>query len=96
MTVYVDDMRMTARVGRFNARWSHLMADTREELDDFARRLGLRPSWIQHPGTPKEHYDVTDPVRVKALALGAVPITWKDAGRLFLARQRGEVFVPKS
>lgn len=44
MTVYVDDMRVPARVGRINARWSHLMADTDEELHEFAARLGLRRS----------------------------------------------------
>lgn len=32
MTVYVDDMRRPATVGRISARWSHLTADTREEL----------------------------------------------------------------
>ncbi|SKM81422.1 Uncharacterised protein [Mycobacteroides abscessus subsp. massiliense] len=60
MTVYVDDMRMPARVGRLQARWSHLMADTDEELHAFAARLGLKRSWHQKPGTAISHYDVTD------------------------------------
>lgn len=47
MTVYIDDMRRPARVGRLNAVWSHLMADTDDELHAFAARLGLRRSW--HP-----------------------------------------------
>lgn len=74
MTVYVDDMRMPARVGRLNAKWSHLMADTDEELHAFAERLGLKRSWHQKPGTPISHYDVTDSKRDEALRLGAVPI----------------------
>lgn len=95
MTVYVDDMRRHATVGRIRARWSHLLADTRQELDDFAARLGLRPEWIQKAGTVFEHYDVTDTVRGRALALGAKSITYGDAGRLVSAKRHGEPFVPK-
>lgn len=80
MTVYVDDMRRQARVGRINARWSHLMADTTDELHAFAARLGLRRSWIQHEGKPTEHYDVTDSKRDQALALGAVPVGYMREG----------------
>lgn len=74
MTVYVDDMRMPARVGRISAKWSHLMADTDDELHEFAARLGLKRSWHQKPGTPLSHYDVTDSKRDEALRMGAVPI----------------------
>lgn len=94
MTVYVDDMRRRARVGRLDARWSHLMADTRAELDTFADRLGLRRSWIQKAGTALEHYDVTDSVRVRAIRLGAVQITYADSGRLAVAKMHGETFTP--
>ncbi|AQT81984.1 hypothetical protein B1R94_26080 [Mycolicibacterium litorale] len=74
MTVYVDDMRMRATVGRITANWSHLMADSDDELHTFARKLGLRRSWAQHPGKWDSHYDVTDSIRDKAIQLGAVPI----------------------
>ena len=73
MTVYVDDMRAPARVGRLQARWSHLMADSRAELIEFARRIGLRDSWIQNKPSGV-HYDVTDPKRFHAIRAGAVPI----------------------
>lgn len=96
MTVYVDNMLRSAQVGRGRpAKWSHLMADTTEELEEFARQLGLRPSWIQHPGTAREHYDVTATVRAEALRLGAVPMTYGRKGGLFTllkaARMRGDV-----
>lgn len=75
MTVYVDDMLAEAVVpnrGRMvRGRWCHMFADTREELDAMARRIGLKPTWIQYPGTPKEHYDVTEPRRAAAIAAGA-------------------------
>lgn len=86
MTVYVDDMRMQATVGRITARWSHLMADTDEELNVFALRLGLRLSWAQYPGTWKSHYDVTDTMRAKAIRLGAVPIGYASPEAVALMR----------
>jgi len=88
MTVYVDDMRLQARVGRINARWSHLFADTPEELASFAGRLGLRPSWLQKAGTIMEHYDVTDSVRARAFALGAVPITYPSGMADVIGKKR--------
>jgi hypothetical protein len=74
MSVYVDDMRMEAQVGSINARWSHMMADTHDELVAMARKLRLRDEWIQYPGEWKEHYDVTDAKRYQAIKLGAIAI----------------------
>lgn len=90
MTVYVDDMRLPARVGRLQALWSHLMADTDEELHAFAARLGLRRSWHQKPGTAISHYDVTDSKRGLALRLGAVPIGYMSRESMELIRRRRE------
>lgn len=92
MVVYVDDMGLSATVGRVAARWSHLMADSSVELAEFADRLGLDPSWIQYPNTAKEHFDVTATVRARALRLGAVPIQYGEGGHLTMAKARGEVF----
>ena len=88
MTVYVDDMLMQATVGRVTSRWSHLMADTDDELHEFAARLGMRRSWAQFPGTPKSHYDLTEGKRWQAIRLGAVQITWMEADRQFTQRKR--------
>lgn len=90
MTVYVDDMRMPARVGRLQAHWSHLMADTDEELHAFAARLGLKCSWHQKPGTAISHYDVTDSRRQEALRLGAVPIGYMSRESMDLFRRKRE------
>lgn len=92
MTVYVDDMQMPARVGRISARWSHLMADTDEELHEFAARLGLRRSWHQKPGTPISHYDVTDSKRDEALRLGAVPIGYMSRESMDLLKRKMNEF----
>ena len=82
MTVYVDDWRQRARVGAITARWSHLTVgpgDDLEELHAFAALIGLRRSWFQDKPWPRAHYDVTDSRRRRALAAGAVPVTWREA-----------------
>lgn len=96
MSVYVDDMRRQAKVGncRANARWSHLLADTSQELSEFAARLGLNPAWLQHPGTHREHYDVTDTRRTEALRLGAQPISYPRGTGVILAAKRAAMANP--
>lgn len=91
MTVYVDDLGMPAQVGGLNARWSHLIADSQDELHAFAARLGLKRSWFQDPtvngkpiATPGTraaenwHYDVTESKRRMAIKLGAVSVPWRE------------------
>ena len=80
MAVYVDDARILARVGRIRARWSHLFADSQDELHAFAASIGLKRAWFQ-PGKPIGgkpsrlwHYDVTDAMRARAVATGAQPV----------------------
>lgn len=100
MTVYVDDARIAATVGRHVSTWSHLFADTQDELHAFAARLGLRRSWFQDPvqvGKPIKarpgsraaqnwHYDLTEGKRRHAVALGAVEVTAREAVAIIGAR----------
>jgi len=55
------------------------MADSEEELHDFASLLGLRRSWFQPVSTP--HYDLTATKREKALVLGAVFVPAREQAR---------------
>jgi len=49
--------------------------------------LGLDPEWIQHEGTHREHFDVTETVRQGAIAAGiAVPISYPRQTGELLAR----------
>src|SRR3546814_18245076 len=68
MTVYVDDAVTLWR----GHRWAHLMADTLDELHDFAARLGI-PRRAFQDKTSGAHYDVTAQLRERAIALGAMP-----------------------
>lgn len=96
MTVYVDNVYIKASVKNGSAthtsRWCHMTADTREELDVFALRLGLKLQWIQHPGTPLEHYDLTTSKRALAVRLGITEITWREgANHIGVKRELGEL-----
>jgi hypothetical protein len=79
--IYVDNMDMPARVGRYDTVWCHLITDNPdlEELHLFAEKIGLKRSYFQDkrygpkdPGRP--HYDVTPNVKKKAIENGAVEI----------------------
>ena len=82
LTVYVDDWRQRAvRRGR-EERWSHLLADDRDELHAMAEALGIpRRGFQRHRrSTALDHYDVPEFLRVRAIELGAVPVTWRRDG----------------
>lgn len=66
MAVYVDAEGIRWR-GR---EWSHLVADSLDELHTFAARLGLQRRWFQSKSL-YPHYDVTASVRARALSMGA-------------------------
>lgn len=92
MSVYVDPLFDTTALR--SAKWRftescHMTADTHAELMWFAGMLGLSPSWLQHPGRPSEHFDLTKGKRWQAIALGAIEITKDDAARRLLKSIRG-------
>ena len=93
MAVYVDDYFVPAKVKNGNrsvrSRWCHMQADSREELDAMADRIGLKRSWIQYPDTPwKRHYDVTETRRAAAVAAGAIEIGMLDLARMRIGWRR--------
>jgi Protein of unknown function (DUF4031) len=104
MTVYVDNVQIPAAVQSgvvtHDSMWSHLTADTQDELHEFAHQLGLKRSYFQ-PGKAigdKEpvtwHYDVTKGMRFKALKLGAQEIDNAGLADL-MARRRAELDGPQ-
>jgi len=88
VAVYVDDAVTPWR----GQRWAHLMADTLDELHAFAARLGMPRRAFQNK-TSGAHYDVTQDMRLQAIALGAVPISRhhdRNLVRTVLARARAQ------
>jgi hypothetical protein len=91
VAVYLDDWRQPARLGPVEDRWSHLVADTDDELHDFAVRLGMRREWFQHKESRphQAHYDVPERARRDALDLGAIPVSWRQVGAMMRRRRTG-------
>ena len=88
MTVYVHKLRGQSGLlsgTTLNDPWFGLTADTEDELQAFAARLGLQRNTFQ-PGTPTGprqasltgHYDVTEGERDQAVTLGAQAITPRE------------------
>ena len=74
MSVYVDDARISWR----GHCWSHMVADTPEELHRAAEALGLSRERAQDKGRTL-HYDLPDEWREQAIEMGiARPITWRE------------------
>lgn len=74
MSVYVDDMRAPYK----GMLMCHMIADTSAELVAMADRIGVKRKWIQHPGTPKEHFDICLAKRAQAVAAGARELTERE------------------
>ena len=84
LTVYVDDWRQRATVRDRADRWSHLLADEPEELHAMAAALGIpRRGYQRHRRSAAlNHYDVPEGLRLRAIELGAVAVTWRQMARL--------------
>lgn len=90
MSVYVDDMR--APFGRMIM--CHMMADTSDELLQMADTIGVARKWIQYPGTPKEHFDISLSKRALAVKHGAIEITQREMAQI--ERRRIELLLDRT
>jgi hypothetical protein len=86
---YVDAVREYPDAGLRFTRFCHLLADTREELHEMAEALGVPHRFFQdHPW--RWHHDLPEPLREKALELGARELTLHEVGAL-LRRRKAEL-----
>lgn len=74
VTVYVDEMYDPF----LRMKMCHMIADSSDELNAMADQIGVARKWIQKPGTPREHYDVSMAARAKAVRLGAVEVSSRE------------------
>ena len=86
MAVYVDDMYQyeLGKYGRM--KMSHMLADTDEELHEMAQKIGVARKWWQNKASGS-HYDIAMSKREKALELGAIAITLKQAAAMNARRK---------
>lgn len=68
MAIYVDFMQIEFK----GYKWCHLLADTLQELHDFAALIEL-DARLFHRNASYPHYDVTVQMRETAIEYGAIP-----------------------
>lgn len=79
MTVYIDHLKPCMR----NKHWRHyeschMIADTEEELIEFARRMGLDIRWLQKSGKSDSHFVLSAGMRARAMKKGAIQLNIKE------------------
>lgn len=52
----------------------HMLADTEEELQQMALKIGVNLKWWQYKGTYKSHFDICKTKKELAIKLGAKEI----------------------
>lgn len=72
---YPETMIRSARARRYGNYWSHVWADSEEELRELMRQLKIPTNWLQHAGTRHFHIDVTPHKRELIIKAGAVEMT---------------------
>ena len=86
MAVYIDNG--SRRYGQM--RMCHMFADSHAELMQIAEEIGLQTSWIQYPGTYREHFDVCQAKRRLAIKSGATAVSWRSVGAMLSRRRNNE------
>ena len=64
-----------------------MIADTRKELMDMVRIIGVQKKWIQEKDTPHEHFDICLSKKMKALKASAIEISFMELGRKTATRK---------
>ena len=80
MSVYVDHYpaRKTKYIRCLFC--AHMIADTEDELDKMALRIGLKLKWKQKSRSGIIHYDLSPSMRKKAIQCGAEELTTLEMG----------------
>ena len=93
MSVYVDAcvpqvQRDFRKKYLRDTKWCHLLADTEEELHEFAGLIGCRRSWC-HRASQYLHYDLTESKRDLAVRNGAVEVNRRELVALYPKLPKG-------
>ena len=87
MAVYVDRL---CNYGWRHGPSCHLIADSVDELIQFAVSMGLRPEWYQPKSSP--HFDLTADAREVAVRMGAIELDNRAfVGKLRQLRKEREI-----
>jgi len=86
MTIFVDSAQIP--LGRM--KMAHMVADTTEELEAIALKIGLDPKHIEYRGLPNEHVNVSQAYRTKALKAGAVEMDSRGLVKIIQHKRKNE------
>ena len=64
-----------------------LGAEGSRELRAFVRQCGLRPEWVQYPGTYREHFDAPPNAAECMFGRGAKLVTNRELGTLLATKR---------
>lgn len=78
MAVYVDLFPAISVKNVRGTFCAHMIADTEEELDEMAVKIGLKPEWKQKSRSGIVHYDLSPNKRNKAVLCDAIEITTRE------------------
>lgn len=87
----VDELMQWSHArGMFRAGSSHMTTDGEvADLHAFARRVGFERH-LFHNSELMPHYDLTGPMRERAVAAGAEEVGWREQARQRLAIRRAQ------
>lgn len=80
MTVYVDAPTWTKPVKNPRKSYAHMVADTHQELHEFAAKIGVKKHFIHRAGCT--HYDITSEQHAVAVANGATEVDTREVLRV--------------
>ena len=84
MAVYVDELFEGSGNKQFKWKIScHMLADSKEELIEFAKKIGLKEEWLQKSASGIFHFDLNIRKRRRAIERGA-----KEIGRKEVSNRR--------
>ena len=55
-----------------------------------ADQIVVARKWLQHAGTPNEHFDICLSKRAIAVEAGAVEIRWRELGMMIYERRKAK------
>lgn len=82
MAVYVDDMHLDPLGQLQHLQLCHMIADSEDELQAMADRIGISRRWHHKPGTARSHYDIDSEKRAFAVQAGAIEITMRQCAAM--------------
>lgn len=85
MAIFVDEMvnNLWKIRGRI-VKNCHMCSDKdTEELLEFAEKIGLKRKWLQTSRSGLIHFDLVESKRKRAVELGAIPLTNREAHKIW-------------